>query len=120
MNPLVSNYQKLQQNYSESLNKVSDIISSSRLTFINLNLDIEKWNFINEARNSLRIKTRIVSLRNVFGKNITNQKKLVNLLNYSYYTFGEFLGKPAIYIEPNDSINRKEFTFLLVSVQEIG
>ena len=105
MNPLDSNYQKLQHNYSESLDR--DRISSSRLTFNNLNSDREKWNFSNEARNSLGTKTRIISLRNVFGDIITNQRKIANLLNYKYSKLGDFLGKPATYNEPNNSINRK-------------
>ena len=116
MNPLDSNYQKLQQIYSESLDR--DRISSSRLTFNNLNSDRVKWNFINEARNSLRTKTRIISLRNVFGDIITNQRKIANLLNYKYSKLGDFLGKPATYIEPNNSITRKEFTFKPISLYE--
>ena len=83
-------------------------------------LNSDKWNFINEARNSLRTKTRIISLRNglVFGDIITNQRKIANLLNYKYSKLGDFLGKPAAYIEPNDSIDGKEFTFTPISLYQ--
>ena len=65
-------------------------------TFKNLKTEREKWNFINEARNSKKSKTKISSLKNVFGDIYTDQNKIVNLLNYRFSKLGDYLGSKQI------------------------
>ena len=53
----------------------------------------EKWNFINEARNSLRTKTVIPSLKIVFGDYVTDQQEVANLLSYRFSKLRGFIGQ---------------------------
>ena len=52
-----------------------------------------RWNFVNELRNSKRTSINIHSLQNSFGDLITNQKDILNLLNYTFSKLGEFFSK---------------------------
>ena len=83
-------YNLIQQNFCEKLNE--NRLSHKTNIFKQLQSDRQKWNFINEARNSRRCKTEIVSLKNSFGDIITDQKKIVNLLNYRFSKLGDYIG----------------------------
>ena len=65
MNPNDLKYEDIQQQFIRNLNLDRDENKSKY--FLELTNEREKWNFINEARNSLRTKTVIPSLKNVFG-----------------------------------------------------
>ena len=45
-----------------------------------------------EARSSLKTKTIISSLKNVFGETVLDQTKIANLLNYRFSKLGDYLG----------------------------
>ena len=80
-----------------SLKKINENCSAHNFnTFKNLKTEREKWNFINEARNSKKSKTEISSLKNVFGDIYTDQNKIVNLLNYRFSKLGDYLGSKQI------------------------
>ena len=108
--------QKLHQNYIDNLH--DNLIINSKKAFNNLKTDREKWNFINEMRNSRRTKTQITSLRNVFGDIITNQKQIANFLNYKFSKLGDFLGQPTTYNKPANGMNRMEFTFRPITLHQ--
>ena len=40
-----------------------------------------KWNFVNEARNSKKIETRITSMRNSFGDSLSQTFSITNFRN---------------------------------------
>ena len=90
MHPDDISYNLIQQNFCEKLNE--NRLSHKTNIFKQLQSDRQKWNFINEARNSRRCKTEIVSLKNSFGDIITDQKKIVNLLNYRFSKLGDYIG----------------------------
>ena len=48
--------------------------------------------FLSEARSTLKTKTKISSLKNVFGETILNQTKRANLQNYRFSKLGDYLG----------------------------
>ena len=88
MNPSDAKYKLFQT--VESLN--SDRNDYLKNDFADLTNDREKWNFINEARKSLKTKTIISSLKNVFGETVLDQTKIANLLNYRFSKLGDHLG----------------------------
>ena len=90
MNPSDAKYKLFQSNFIESLN--SDRNDYLTNVFADLSNDREKWNFINEARKSLKTKTIISSLKNVFGETVLDQTKIANLLNYRFSKLGDYLG----------------------------
>ena len=61
MNPSDAKYKLFQNNFFESLN--SDCNDYQAKVFADLSNDREKWNFINEARSSLKNKTITSSLK---------------------------------------------------------
>ena len=91
INPNNENYQLNQNKLLESLN--SDEMNKQIEFFRNLTSEKDKWNFINEVRNSLRTKTHISSHRNSFGDLITDPKRIANLLNYRFSKLGDYAGK---------------------------
>ena len=85
-------------------------------TFANLKTDRQKWNFINEARNSQRCKTSIPSLKNSFKDVITNQTSIANLLDNKLSKFGDYLGSFSNYIETFKFATKKSFKFQPISI----
>ena len=75
MDPLGQSYNELNRQFIENLH--SDRLSTYKKNFGSLKTEGEKWNFINEARNSKRAKSSISSLRNSFGDIITEQKDML-------------------------------------------
>ena len=51
------------------------------------------WNFINNLRNTKSEKSRISALMNSFGELITEDKKIANLLNYTFSHLGDYYRK---------------------------
>ena len=90
--------------------------------FRKLNNEREKWNFINEAQNSLRTKTVISSQKKVFGDYSTDQKKVANLLNYRFSKLGDFIGQWNFFKEETFNIssipNLAKFGFHLITLYE--
>ena len=97
MNPNDLNYEDIKQQIISNLNIDRDENKSKY--FLELTNEREKWNFINEARNLLRTKTVIPSLRNVFGDYVTDQKKVANLLNYRFSKQDDFIGQCKFFKE---------------------
>ena len=90
MHPDDISYNLIQQNFCEKLNE--NRLSHKTNNFKQLQSDRQKWNFINEARSSRRCKTEIVSVKNSFRDIITDQKKVVYLLNYRFSKLGDYIG----------------------------
>ena len=90
MNPSAPKFKLFQSNFIESL--ISDRYDYQTKIFADLSNDREKWNFINEARSSLKTKTIISSLKIVFGETVLNPMKIANLLNYRFSKLGDYLG----------------------------
>ena len=61
-------------------------------SFMELNSEKARWNFIQDLRNKEKTQTRIHSLLNSFGNKITKPMEIANLLNYRFSTLGEFIG----------------------------
>ena len=97
MNPNDLNYEDIQQQFFRNLN--SDRDENKSKYFLELTTEREEWNFINEARDSLRTKTVILSLKNDFGDIVTDQKKVANLLRYRFSNLGDFIGQCKIFNE---------------------
>ena len=57
--------------------------------FQNLKSVRERWNYINEIRNSETTQTEIPRLENGFGTVFTNGNDIANLLNYKFSALGE-------------------------------
>ena len=119
INPNDKNYQLNQNKLLESLN--SDKMNEQIEFFRNLTSEKDKWNFINEARNSQRTKTHISSLRNSFGDLITDPKRIANLLNYRFSKLGDYAGKKIPYKKPNNRIPERQslFSFKPISIFDI-
>ena len=94
MKPKDDIYEVLQWNYLEQLNH--DRIDHLQQTFSKLQTGRNKWNFIDEVRNSKGTKTEIDTLQNSFGDIIQDQKQIANLLNYRFSKLGDYLGKSSI------------------------
>ena len=120
MNPNDLKYEDIQQQFIRNLNLDRDENKSKY--FLELTNEREKWNFINEARNSLRTKTVIPSLKNVFGDYVTDQKKVANLLNYRFSKLGDFIGQCKFFKEETFNIssipNFAKFSFHPVTLYE--
>ena len=120
MNPNDLKYEDIQQQFIRSLNLDRDENKSKY--FLELTNEREKWNFINEARNSLRTKTVIPSLKNVFGDYVTDQKKVANLLNYRFSKVGDFIEQCKFFKEEtfdNSSIpNFAKISFHQITLYE--
>ena len=118
MNPNDNQYQELQNELVENLQKDKFVYQIN--TFNNLTSEKDKWNFINEARNSLKTKTEIVSLKNSFGDLVTNQKQIANLLNYRFSKLGDYLGVKRMYTSPIPKPpGRKSFRFQPINILEL-
>ena len=89
--------------------------------FRNLTSEKDKWNFINEARNSKRTKANISSLKNSFGDLITDPKRIANLLNYRFSKLGDYAGKKSSYEKLNNKIpeRKSSFRFQPISIFDI-
>ena len=119
MNPSDAKYKLFQSNFIENLN--SDRNDYLTNVFADLSNDREKWNFINEARNSLKNKTIISSLKNVFGATVLDQTKIANLLNYRFSKLGDYLGGIKTFSEEliDGAIKIKtKFKFTLITLFE--
>ena len=79
--------------------------------FRNLTSEKDKWNFINDARNSQRTKTHISSLRNSFGDLITDPKRIANLLYYRFSKRGDYAGKRTPYKKLNNKTPERKSLF---------
>ena len=71
MKPQSLTYQQIQNDLIENIN--SNRSDFQFECFNNLNSERDRWNFINETRNSKRTKTEIFSLKNSFGDIVTDQ-----------------------------------------------
>ena len=71
MHPDDISYKKIQQNFVEKFDEIRSAHNFN--TFKNLKSEREKWNSINEARNSKKRKTEILSLKNVLATSILNR-----------------------------------------------
>ena len=65
----------------------------------------DKWNFINEARNTRRSNVQIHSLRNCFGDTVTDDLRMANLLNYRFSKLGDYSGVVKKFISSEHLIN---------------
>ena len=84
--------------YTALKSQFLDNIQDDRMNYqTNLWTKKGKWNFINEVREEKRTKTEIRSLRNCFDVIVTDEKKIVNLLNYRFSKLGDYLGETKIY-----------------------
>ena len=77
----------------------------------------DKWNFINEARNTRRSNVQIHSLRNCFGDTVTDDLRMANLLNYRFSKLGDYSGVVKKFISSEHLIN-DEFQFQPISIYE--
>ena len=93
MKPTDERYEVLQRKSLEHLNH--DRIDHLQQTFSKLEPERDKWNFINEVRNSKRTKTELDTLQNSFGDIIKDQKQIANLLNYRFSKLGDCLGNSS-------------------------
>ena len=75
-------YQQIQNDLFEKLN--SNRLDFQPETFNNLKSERDRWDFINETRNSKRLKSEMFSLKNSFGDTVTEAKRIPNLLNYRF------------------------------------
>ena len=79
-----------------------------------------RWNFVNELRNSKRTSINIHSLQNSFGDLITNQKDILNLLNYTFSKLGEFFSKDqSAPLDTHKTFLRKTFSFRFLTTKEV-
>ena len=117
----MKNHQNIQNDFVENSSAI--FLDSQLLSFNNLSKDKDKWNFFNEARKNRRTKTMISCLEMCFGENITEQKKIADLLNYLFSEIGEYCGlglvQPFI-DQPSDeqSLYKKTFSLRPVSFFE--
>ena len=110
LHPDDTSYNLLQQSFCENLSE--NRLSHNTSIFKQLQSDRQKWNFINEARNSKRRKTEIVSLKNSFGDIITDQKKIVNLRKYRFSKLRDYIGsKQKTFGEENEARVEANVTF---------
>ena len=96
MKPQSLIYQQIQNYMIENIN--SNRSDFQFECFKNLKSERDRWNFINETKNSKRTKTEIFSLKNSFGDTVTDQKRIANLLNYRFSKLGEYLGQTRQYM----------------------
>ena len=114
MKPTDDRYEVLQRRYLEQLNH--DRIDHLLQTFSKLQTERNKWNFINEVRNSKRTKTQIDTHQISFGDIIEDQKQIANLLNYRFSKLGDYLGKSSI----NDKLPEKHFNDEIFNFEPIS
>ena len=124
-------YQKINSNmepqsliYQQNQNNLIENINSNRSDFQieyfnNLKSERDRWNFINETRNSKRMKTEIFSLKNSFGDIVTDQKRIANLLNYRFSKLGEYFGQARQYMNTTSKEiknNNRKFSLQPISI----
>ena len=61
-------------------------------SFMELNSEKARWNFIQDLRNKEKAQTRIQYLLNSFDNKKTKPMEMANLLNYRFFSLGEFSG----------------------------
>ena len=59
--------------------------------FISYNNSGERWNHMNDVRNSARTSNHIYSLKYVFNDYVPEPKKIANLLNYWFSQLGKLI-----------------------------
>ena len=119
MKPQSLIYQQIQNDLIENIN--SNRSDFQFECFNNLKSERDRWNFINETKNSKRTKTEIFSLKNSFGDTVTDQKRIANLLNYRFSKLGEYLGQTRQYINNTSKEiknNNKKFSIQPISLFE--
>ena len=120
MNPNDLKHEDIQQQFIRNLNLDRD--ENKPKYFLQLTSEREKWNLINEAPNSLRTKTVIPSIKNVFGDYVTDQKIVANLLNYRFSKLGDFIGQCKFFKEETFNIssipNLAKFGFHPITLYE--
>lgn len=77
------------QMYKTTRNKLNKILKKNYREFNKTHFDKldkpkDKWNFINNIRQSGRTIRQIECMRNSFGQLITEPKKIANFLNYKF------------------------------------
>ena len=87
-------------------------------SFMELNSEKTKWNFIQDVPNKEKTQTRIQSLLNSFGNKITNSIKIANLLNYRFSTLGEFIGLQQTNDIPPKTVLRKFFEIRYITTKQ--
>ena len=91
MHPDDISYNIIQQNFVENVNK--NRAAHNFNTFNSLKSERQKWNFINEARNSKKPKLRFYHSKTFLATYILTN---VNLLNYRFSKLGDYLGSKEI------------------------
>ena len=74
--------------------------------FQNLKSAQERWNIINEIRNSEKTQTETPRLKNSFETVLTNGNDIANLLNYNFSELGEYFGEKEEYQVCNNAARR--------------
>ena len=92
MKPQSLTYQQIQNDLIEKFNSTR---SDFQFECFNLKSERHRWNFINEIRNSKRIKTEILSLKNSFGDTVTDQKRIGT---FRFSKLGEYFGQARQYM----------------------
>ena len=91
MHPDDISYKKIQQNFVEKSNENRSAHNFN--TFKNLKTEQEKWNFINEARNSKKAKLKSHHSKTFLATSILTK---VSLLNYRFSKVDDYLGSKQI------------------------
>ena len=87
-------------------------------SFVELNSEKARWNFIQDLRNKEKTQTRIHSLLNSFGNKIRKPKEIAYLLSYIFSTPGEFICLQQTNNIPPKTAPRKCFTFGYITAKE--
>ena len=114
-NPSDPHYIELKHQFLEKINQ--DKIQYQINVFNGFTSEKDKWNFINEARNTRRSNVQIHSLRNCFGDTVTDDLRMANLLNYRFSKLGDYSGVVKKFISSEHLIN-EEFQFQPISIYE--
>lgn len=85
--------------------------------FLSFDNERDKWNFINNLRQSKKLKTKIECLVNCFEDKVTETKKIANYLNYKFALLGNYLG-PQLDIDKFELKTNKKFSFRYITEQE--
>ena len=98
-------------------NNNQDKVQHQRKLFNGFTSEKDKWNFINETRNTERTNVRKHSLKNCFGDNVTVDLRMANLLNYCFSKLGEYSGVVTNF-NPSEHLINVEFQLKPISIYE--
>ena len=109
-------YKILRAEFSELIAKKQSDYSSNLLETFRSSR--KTWNFINNLRNTKSEKSRISALMNSFGELITEDKKIANLLNYTFSHLGDYYGK-KLSVKMETRTTPKLFSFGPNTINEV-